>query len=167
MSQLESIEISEYDASWPRMFEDLARRVRASLGCLVLRVEHIGSTAVPGLPAKAIIDLDVVIESAAELPLAIARLADIGYAHEGELGIPDRHAFVWPAGEARHHLYLLAEGAAELDRHIALRNALRQDRDLRDRYAKLKRELSESCSSDRAVYTRGKSAFIESVLREF
>jgi len=160
----EPIQISDYDVTWPRLFDGFADAVRAHLGTLVQRVEHIGSTAVPGLPAKAIIDLDVVVESHADLPLAIARLTGMGYAHEGELGISGRHAFVWPPGEPRHHLYLLTKNAKELHRHIAFRDALRGDRELRDRYGVLKRELASRYAADRAAYTLGKSKFIESVL---
>lgn len=160
----EAVEISDYDRTWPNQFDRLAGRVLARLGNLVRRVEHVGSTAVPGLPAKAIIDLDVVVASDAQLRLAITGLTEIGYAHEGELGVSGRHAFAWPPGEPRHHLYLLSEGAPELRRHIAFRDALRGDHDLRDRYGMLKRELAHRSSEDRAAYTRGKTAFIESVL---
>jgi GrpB-like predicted nucleotidyltransferase (UPF0157 family) len=88
----------------------------------------------------------------------------MGYTHEGELGISGRHAFIWPTGEPRHHLYLLTEGAKELRRHVAFRDALRGDRELRDRYGMLKRELADRCSGDRAAYTLGKSDFIERVI---
>lgn len=164
MQEHEPVEISDYDAAWPSQFASLAQRVRAGLGKLVSRVEHVGSTAVPGLPAKPVIDLDVVVAAEADLSLAIARLTGMGYTHEGELGISGRHAFIWPPGEARHHLYLLAEGAEELRRHVAFRDALRGDRDLRDRYGMLKRELADRCSEGRAAYTRGKSDFIEGVI---
>lgn len=162
----ESIKISDYDETWPGQFDSLARRVRSGLGTLVIRVEHIGSTAVPGLSAKPVIDLDVVVPSDGDLRLAITRLAEIGYTYEGELGISGRHAFIWPPGEARHHLYLLTEGAEELRRHIAFRDALREDRDLRDRYGMLKRELADEYSGDRAAYTRAKSDFIERVIAQ-
>lgn len=158
-----SIEIADYDGTWPSQFAGLANRVRARLGNLVRRVEHVGSTAVPGLPAKPIIDLDVVVSSDSDLRLAITRFTEMGYTHEGDMGISGRHAFAWPPGEHRHHLYLLTEGAEELHRHIAFRDALRGDRDLRDHYGVLKRELADRCSGDRAAYTDGKAEFIESV----
>src|ERR1700677_1324327 len=122
--------IQDYDPAWPEAFSKLAARVKAALNSLAVTVEHIGSTAVPGLAAKPIIDLDVVLASAADLPEAIRLLATIGYVHEGDLGIPGREAFRSPPGEPRHHLYLLATGAAELRRHLAFRDALRADSDL-------------------------------------
>lgn len=81
------------------------------------------------------------------------------------MGIAGRHAFAWPQDEARHHLYLLTEHAEELHRHIAFRDALRGNRDLRDRYRMLKRELAAGCKGDRAAYAGGKANFMESVLR--
>ncbi|HMI75631.1 MAG TPA: GrpB family protein [Steroidobacteraceae bacterium] len=85
-------EIRDYDPAWPDVFAKLAARARTALGSLVLTVEHIGSTSVPGLAAKPIIDLDVVLASPADPPEAIRRLARIGYAHEGDLGIAGRDA---------------------------------------------------------------------------
>jgi GrpB-like predicted nucleotidyltransferase (UPF0157 family) len=117
----------------------LATRVKAALGSLVATVEHIGSTAVPDLAAKPIIDLDVVLASPTDLPEAIRLLATIGYIHEGDLGIAGREAFRSPPGEPRHHLYVLTVDAHELRRHLAFRDVLRADNTLRDKYAALKR----------------------------
>jgi GrpB-like predicted nucleotidyltransferase (UPF0157 family) len=159
-----SVLIQGYDFAWPSTFLKLAERVRAALGDLVLTVEHIGSTAVPGLAAKPIIDLDVVLASPANLPEALRLLADVGYVHEGDLGIAGREAFRPPPGEPRHHLYVLAKGAKELRRHLAFRDALRADNDLRDRYAVLKRSLAYFYKNDRTSYTEAKSAFIASIV---
>jgi GrpB-like predicted nucleotidyltransferase (UPF0157 family) len=120
---------------------------------------------VPGLAAKPIIDLDVVLVAPMDVPEAIRGLAGLGYVHEGDLGIPGREAFHWPSGEARHHLYLVLEGAAELRRHLAFRDALRADPALRDAYAALKRSLAAQYPHDRNAYTVGKSAFVEAVLK--
>jgi GrpB-like predicted nucleotidyltransferase (UPF0157 family) len=158
------IVIADYDVRWPDRFAELASRVQAALGMLVLRVEHVGSTAVPGLAAKPIIDLDVVLASHSDLREVIRRLETLGYVHEGDLGVPGREAFRWPPGEARHHLYVLAADAAELRRHLAFRDALRADRTLRDMYAGLKRALALQYSHDRTTYTEMKSAFLTNIL---
>ena len=157
--------IQDYDPTWPDDFSKLSARVNAALGDLVLTVEHIGSTAVPGLAAKPIIDLDVVLASPTDLPEAIQLLARIGYVHEGDLGIAGREAFRSPDGEPRHHLYVLIDGADELRRHLAFRDALRADDGLRDRYATLKRGLAEAHRHDRSGYTEAKSAFIATLSR--
>jgi GrpB-like predicted nucleotidyltransferase (UPF0157 family) len=128
-----------------------------------MRVEHIGSTAVPGLAAKPVVDIDVIV---CDVPAAIRGLASLGYSHEGDLGIVGREAFRWPPGETRHHLYVMAEASLELKRHVAFRDALRADRALRERYAELKRSLAAQHPQDRNRYTEGKSAFITAALRE-
>ena len=160
-----SLVIQDYDPSWPDAFLRLATRAAATLATLAVTVEHIGSTAVPGLAAKPIIDLDVVLASPTDLPEAIRLLARIGYRHEGDLGIVGREAFRSPAGEPRHHLYVLAAGANELRRHLAFRDALRASEDLRKEYAMLKRSLAMRYKDDRNAYTQAKSAFIASILK--
>ena len=156
--------IQDYDPSWPDTFLKLTAKVKAALGPLVVTVEHIGSTAVPGLAAKPIIDLDVVLASSTDLPEAIRLLGRIGYIHEGDLGIAGREAFRSPPGEPQHHLYVLTVGADELRRHLAFRDALRASEDLRDSYAALKRSLAKVYGYDRSSYTQAKTAFIASIV---
>ena len=156
--------IQDYDPSWPDTFLKLTAKVMAALGPLVVTIEHIGSTAVPGLAAKPVIDLDVVLASPADLPEAIRLLASIGYVHQGDLDITGREVFRSPPDEPRHHLYVLSVGANELRRHLAFRDALRVDIDLRDRYSALKRSLARAYRGDRNSYTRAKSAFITSIV---
>lgn len=160
----ESVAIEEYDPAWPVEFERLKVRVLRALGDGAVRVEHVGSTAVPGLAAKPVIDLDVVIRSQDDLPDAIERLATIGYVHKGDLGVPGRESFRWPAGERRHHLYVVADGSREHRRHLLFRDYLRAHRDKAEKYATLKQELAQRHADDRDAYTRGKSEFVESVL---
>ncbi len=164
MRNTDPVLIQDYDPAWPDAFSKLASRVKAALGSLVVTVEHIGSTAVPDLAAKPIIDLDVILASPAELPEAIRLLAGIGYTNEGNLDIAGREAFRSPPGEPRHHLYVLSAGANELRRHLALRDALRADNGLRDRYAALKRSLANEYTDDRSAYTQAKTAFITSIV---
>lgn len=159
------VSIQDYDPAWPEAFSKLAARVNAALGSLVVTIEHIGSTAVPGLAAKPIIDLDVVLGSPADLPEGIRLLASLGYVHEGDLGITGREAFRSPEGEPRHHLYVLTVGANELRRHLAFRDALRDDNELRDKYAVLKRSIAKAYQDDRSGYTEAKTDFITSITR--
>ena len=130
----------------------------------MVAIEHIGSTAVPGLAAKPIIDFDVVIASPSDLSEAIRLLGRIGYVHEGDLGIAGREAFLSPPGGPAHHLYVLSAGATELRRHLEFRDALRADEVLRVKYTALKRSLAQAHQHDRASYTAGKSAFINSIV---
>ncbi len=148
----ELLVIQDYDPAWPRTFSKLSARIQAALGTLPVTVEHIGSTAVPGLAAKPIIDLDVILASPADLPEAMRLLGAMGYTHEGDLGVTGREAFRSPAELPRHHLYMLTAGANELTRHLAFREALRGSKVLRDRYVALKRSLAESYKDDRSAY---------------
>ena len=164
MKNNDAVLIEDYDPAWPNVFSKLAARAMAALGSLAVAVEHIGSTAVPGLAAKPIIDLDVVIAVPSDLAEAIQRLSNLGYVHEGDLGIAGREAFRPPPDMPAHHLYVLSAGADELRRHLAFRDTFRADRDLRNSYGALKRSLAEAHRNDRCSYTEAKAAFIASVV---
>jgi hypothetical protein len=96
--------VAEYDEQWPRRFEQSAQPVRDAVADLGAVVEHVGSTAVPGLAAKPIIDVDVIVRSAGDVPASIERLRQLGYVYQGDKGIRGREAFMWPRGATRHHL---------------------------------------------------------------
>ena len=157
--------VVDYDPAWPQLFEQLRDRVVAALGDLVVAVEHVGSTAVPGLPAKPIIDLDVVIPAIADLPAAIERLATLGYVHRGDLGIPGREAFSRPPDTPPHHLYVCARDSAELRRHLLFRDYLRAHPEDARAYGALKRQLAARFRDDREAYTEAKTAFVADILR--
>jgi GrpB-like predicted nucleotidyltransferase (UPF0157 family) len=131
-----------------------------------LIVEHIGSTAVVGLAAKPIIDIDVIVPLLSDVPDAIARLASLGYVHEGDLGVPGREAFLWPPGTPRHHLYLCVCDNAEYRRHVAFRDYLRAHSEETRRYEALKRRLAAQFSDNREAYTNGKTEYINSVMQK-
>jgi GrpB-like predicted nucleotidyltransferase (UPF0157 family) len=107
-----------------------------------------------------------VIPAPADLPAAVARLAARGYVHEGDLGIPGREAFRPPPDLPRHHLYVVAAGAAELRRHLLFRDHLRAHPDAARAYADLKRAAATRVGDDRAAYTRAKDEFVAAILRE-
>jgi GrpB-like predicted nucleotidyltransferase (UPF0157 family) len=152
------------DPAWPREFERIALRVRTALGELVVAVDHVGSTAVPGLAAKPIIDLDVAVRSHDDLPATIAALEAIGYRHEGDLGVAGRAAFAWPPGEHRHHLYLVVAGNAEHRRHLLLRDYLSADPAVAHEYGALKQRLAERHRDDRAAYASAKGEHVGRLL---
>lgn len=160
----DAIRILDHDPRWPELFRALAERLRTALGSAVIAVEHVGSTAVPGLAAKPVIDLDVVVLPQ-DFRLAIERLASLGYAHEGDRGVAGREAFRWPQGEERHHLYLCAPGSPALRDHVLFRDHLRAHPDTARAYADLKREMARRNVDDRTAYQSAKSGFIEAVTR--
>ncbi len=155
-----------YDPAWPAFFASIKAHLAVALGETALAIEHVGSTSVPGLAAKPIIDIDAVIASEADLPQAIGKLAGVGYQHEGEIGIVGRHAFRQPDGLPKHHLYVCAVGNAELKRHLAFRDHLRENDHDAQAYGDLKQELAQRFGSDRDGYTEAKTAFVEKMLRK-
>jgi GrpB-like predicted nucleotidyltransferase (UPF0157 family) len=158
------IEVVAYDASWPQRFSREAVRV-AELANLELH--HIGSTAVPGLAAKPIIDMMALVE---DLDAALSTLTDrAGYqfpiAYNATL--TGRRWLCRPSASHRtHHLHLVAD-PHELARHLGFRDALRRDRQLAQQYADLKRDLARRMPNDREGYTAAKTAFISGVDTHF
>jgi len=153
--------VVDYDPNWPAIFECLRGRIADALGDVAAAIEHVGSTAVPDLAAKAIIDIDVVLASETMLPAAIERLARLGYSHRGDLGIPGREAFRAPANDPMHHLYVCPPGSTEFLRHTAFRDYLRAHPEDARVYGDLKMALSERFRDDRTGYMNAKAEFVE------
>ena len=157
------IVIVEYDPAWPDEFERLRARTDAALREIVVAIEHIGSTSVPGLAAKPIIDLVIVVEPG-DVDAAIERLSVIGYVHRGNLGVEGREAFDAPEGVHSHHLYVSPVESEEL-RTLTFRDRLRADPELAASYERLKRELAVTFRYDRPGYTEAKTEFVTTYSR--
>ncbi len=157
--------IVDYDPNWPTLFHELRDRVAAVLGDLVVVIEHVGSTSIPGCPAKPIIDMDVVISSITDLPQAIARLATLRYVHEGDLGIPDREAFAAPLDAPPLHLYICSSQSEEYHRHLLFRGYLRAHPEEVRAYSTLKQRLAHQFRHDRDAYSKGKNEFVAMILQ--
>ena len=112
----DSLVIKAYDPQWPILFEELRVKFSELLGNMVSAIEHVGSTSIPGLAAKPVIDLDVLLVSAAYWPESIRRLATLGYEHQGDLGIVGREAFRTPPTLFAHHLYVCLPNCEEFQR---------------------------------------------------
>lgn len=158
--------IVDYDPSWPLTFATLRDRVAPALGDIAAAIEHVGSTAVPGLAAKPVIDIDVLLTERDAMPDAIARLATLGYQHEGDLGVAGREAFRHIAGLPVHHLYVCAPDCAEYRRHIAFRDWMRTHPDDVRAYGALKFRLAEQFRNDREGYAIAKTQFVETILHQ-
>ncbi len=158
--------VVEYDPGWPERFESLAAPIRQALLNLDFEIEHVGSTSVPGLAAKPIIDMTIVLQRPEEMPILIEKLADLGYQHRGDLGISGREAFRASEHLPSHHLYACVQGNLALQNHLTLRNHLRQNPQAVQEYAALKKTLAERFSDDIDGYVDGKTAFILGVLKQ-
>jgi len=166
MAVTQEIEVVDYDPAWPGWFEQVRARVWPAVGDVALRIDHVGSTSVPGLAAKPIIDMDIVVASEEAVRPAIERLARIGYRWRGDLGVTGREAFDPPPDPPlpAHHLYLVVEdNKAHLD-HWLLRDLLRRDAEARERYDRLKRKNVEVAAGDIDVYVAAKAELVAELL---
>lgn len=166
---MDEIELVPSDPDWPRLFDAEAARLRAIIPAdLLLDIDHIGSTAVPGMPAKPIIDIQATVT---DLEAARTRLVDpleaAGYTFRADNPDTDRLFFVKglpPSAPRRtHHLHIMEAGPGAL-RHVAFRDILRDQPDVARRYAALKRDLAARFRHDRKAYTEAKGQFIEAAL---
>jgi GrpB-like predicted nucleotidyltransferase (UPF0157 family) len=170
--------LAPYNPEWAAEFALLRDVYTRSLGKLVLRVEHVGSTAVPNLLAKPILDIDIVMPSYDVFPDVVADLRRLGYTHQGDQGIKEREAFkpldnmapytLPPRYWMSHHLYVCPVNSVELRRHLTFRDALRAHDNLRQEYEKRKLDIAERSGGDRKTYAQIKEMkcrdFVESVL---
>ena len=164
---MRTIIVKAYDPAWPEEFTRIRDFLWPHVSDLALDIVHVGSTSVPGLAAKPIIDLHIVMESYAVFPTLKARLEALGYRHNGDQGIPSREAFKdGPAGFMKYHLYVSPQDGPEYIRHILFRDWLREhDRD-RDAYSELKRRNAALYPHDIDAYIEGKSEFVEDIIRK-
>jgi GrpB-like predicted nucleotidyltransferase (UPF0157 family) len=158
------VQVVDYDARWPAIFRELADRIWPAIRDVALAIEHVGSTSIPGMAAKPVIDLDIVIASRAGLSPVIARLEPLGYRHRGNLGVEDRDAFFSPENVPRHHLYVCVQNSIALQNHIAVRDYLRAHPSDAAAYSALKKRLAARFPQDMPHYIEGKTPFLISIL---
>ena len=152
-----------YNENWKADFEKIKAEVENAIGNLIISVEHVGSTSVVGLSAKPCIDIDVVIKDYSVFDAVVSSLAEIGYIHEGDLGIKDRHAFRYTDKPhlQTHHLYVCPQNSAELHRHITFRNFLRNNPDAVEKYSRVKETAAQLFPDNIDKYIEYKSPCIE------
>lgn len=145
---------------WALRFSEERDRISAALGPAALDIQHVGSTAVPGILAKPILDIAVAIQAFESGYVLVHLLEAIGYQYRGENGIPRRHYFVRGAPRRTHHLHVLEQSGAAWGQHIRFRDRLLKSADTASRYSELKLAILEDSSGDREVYQNRKSSFI-------
>src|SRR5262245_50308839 len=158
-----TVRLVPYDPRWPELFQVEAARIAATLAPLELALEHTGSTSVPGLIAKPVLDILAGYHHPVNLPALISGLQRASYVHRGTQGIPEREFF--RRGDPRsYHLHLTQVGSKFWADHLTFRDHLRTDSVLRDSYAELKSQLAARYPSDREAYIEGKGEFVRAVL---
>ena len=154
-----------YSTDWPRLFEAEAEALRDALGNRVVAVEHVGSTAVPGLAAKPVLDLMIAVPSMESARALLSVVERLGYEHRPNGDAADRVFFAkGPATRRTHHLSLTTPGSGFWRAHVSFRDLLREDAGLASAYVALKRMLAEAHPGDRGSYTAGKEAFVMAAL---
>ena len=160
-----SIVVSDYDPNWPALFEQESTRIKRALGSFTSAIEHIGSTAVPGLPSKPIIDLLVGVPSLEEAKRrCIAPLEALAYTYMPEYAswLPGELFFrKGPPGPWTHHLHMMEPSDARWETRLVFRDYLRAHPEAAGAYANIKRALAASSKDDIAAYRTGKDIFVE------
>ena len=169
--EMDEVEIVNYDPRWPTLFDEEAKRLRATLDpSLIMGLEHFGSTAVPGLSAKPVIDILIAVRSLADAQASfVEALRNLDYVYWADNPKKDRMFFVKgmpPFGSRRSHHVHVTEAHGEMWQRLAFRDYLRAHPDEARTYERLKRRLAAEHRADREAYTDAKSAYIESVMRK-
>ncbi len=153
--------IEKYTTDWIKNFEDLKREIENGLVGIKYQIEHVGSTSVPKLAAKPIIDIDIIYESQAEFKKIKSGLLRMGYFHNGNQGIEMREVFKRKVIQTKgildlikHHLYVCQINSKGLERHILLRDHLRKNDSARLEYESMKYRLAEKANQNQKVYAQ-------------
>ncbi len=167
LAQRRRIEVVPYDSQWPEQFAEAAGQIQAVMGAVLLRIHHIGSTSIPGIQAKPVIDLLGEVSEIEAVDAFNAALGELGFAARGENGIPGRRYFSKKTGGLdSHHLHIFQAGNPEIARHLAFRDYLRAHPGEAAAYSHLKENLAEQYRYDPLGYTDAKSDFIREIDRK-
>lgn len=159
--------VEKYNPKWPAWFEEIKTYLGEKVSKASRRIEHVGSTSIPGMTAKPIIDIIVVIEPGT-FPQMKKILKGLGYYHRGDVGQPGREVFrlndesILPI----HHLYVCAEGQIDLVQETAFRDYMRKHKNERERLGQHKLELCEKFNNDRQLYMDGKDAMVKEITKK-
>lgn len=176
MEKRKKVIVLDYDPQWAIIFENLQYVFQSHLGSLIEDIQHVGSTAVPGLAAKPIIDIDLIVENKEKMQAVINKVCELGYNYVGDLGISGREVFkpisdkspdnrtgkVWN----KHHLYACIKGCTSLENHLKFRDYLRNHPEKRKTYSALKKQLAQEHPHDIDAYIEKKTPFITTILEK-
>lgn len=161
-----SVRLTSYQAKWKELYEEEAARLRTTLGKKLLRLEHVGSTAVDGMEAKLLIDMMAAAGNLEEARSLVPVLEGLGYEHRGNGGVEGRIFFAkGPRNRRAYHLSLTETSSDHWQRSLLFREYLRAHPEVASEYRKLKQKLAREYPEDRESYTAGKNHFIEQAIR--
>ena len=165
--------IKKYTSNWTTNFAHLKREIEKGLNGLQYSIEHVGSTAVPNLDSKSIIDIDIIYENESDFEKIKSGLIKLGYYHNGNQGIENREVFKRNGTSANgildtitHHLYVCQINCEPLNRHILMRNFLRKNDWARIKYQDMKYELANKAHQDKKLYAQLKELNVNEFIDE-
>jgi GrpB-like predicted nucleotidyltransferase (UPF0157 family) len=160
------VRLVPYEPAWAELYREEEARLRAALGYHVVQIEHVGSTSVPGLHAKPILDIVVAVKNMADAAMCEEAVAPLGYVHTPEHDMPGRLYLVKRTEDDKstHHLNITELGTECWFEHVAFRDYLREHTDAREKYRRLKQDLARRHHEDRPGYLAGKNPFITRIL---
>ncbi|UOQ50155.1 GrpB family protein [Gracilibacillus caseinilyticus] len=157
------VEVCSYHNKWPSMFAAEAEQLKQIFGAELTAIYHIGSTSVPGLQAKPIIDIMPIVKKLEIIDTYNDQMQEIGYTPKGENGIPQRRYFQKGDDNRSHHVHIYQKGSHQITRHLAFREYLRQHPDERNRYGQLKVKLADQFPYDISSYIDGKGNLVKEI----
>jgi len=160
-----TVQVVPYNPLWVSLFQAEQGRLRQALGSYARDIQHIGSTSVPGLAAKPILDIGIAVTAESDVATCIPLLTDLGYIYRGDRGLSEGHFFDLGSDEQRtHYLHMLLTDNPNWQNYLRFRDHLTAHPDARDAYMQLKQDLAVRYAADRAAYTAAKAQFIQSIL---
>ncbi len=160
---MRKIEVVDYDPSWPEVFETERDLLLKTLGNVAVEIHHVGSTSIPGIAAKPIIDILIEIADLAALDELNKEMQAIGYRPKGDFGIPNRRYFQKGGDNRSHHIHAFERGDFNVMRHIGFRDYLRAHPEVAKEYGQLKKDIAKTCDNDSGRYCDGKDAYIKRI----
>lgn len=160
---MRKVEVCPYQEKWPYMFLKEAEKLRHVFKHEIIDIYHIGSTSVPGLKAKPIIDMMPVVRDITAIDSYNEKMIEIGYEPKGENGIPGRRYFQKGGDQRTHHVHVFETGSEAITRHLAFRDYLRNHPEDRHRYGELKEKLAQQFPYDIVSYIKGKEHLVREI----
>jgi GrpB-like predicted nucleotidyltransferase (UPF0157 family) len=162
-SEVRIIEVVRYDPAWKAEFIKESKSIYDIMGKEILKIHHIGSTSIPGIVAKSVIDILVEVKNIENIDLYNEGLKNLGYIAKGEYGIENRRFFLKGLYNRTHHIHVFETGNSEIKRHTNFRDYMIEHPEESKQYGELKKELAIKFRYDNEGYCNGKDTFIKEI----
>lgn len=158
---MRKVEVVPYNHQWPQMYKDEANKIKTIMNEIMVQIHHIGSTSIPGMSAKPVIDILVEVRSIEKVDLFNQAMMELGYDPKGENGIPNRRYFSKGGDNRTHHVHIFQKGNPEIMRHLLFRDYLIAHPEDATLYGELKQSLAQHFSEDIEQYIQGKDGLVK------